>query len=257
MKAFECLLFTNRPIVQALFSGLKGLEHQHFRINCMSIALEALTDHAEEIALATVAAIDVAPDPIAAIELCCKLHEQRPSIALLGIICCKKQICLSHVQALMAAGVTGLLGSFVTPEEILRALELVACGHTVVQLELGDDNNLPLADIMTSRTRGDDTASLKLFVGDEARLLELVAQGLTDREIGQQLYISPSTTHHHIERLCKATGARNRTELAAWAGARGFYGLSQDHGEAEESRGGRLSLRFNHEEISGSRGRES
>src|SRR5438552_856135 len=53
--------------------------------------------------------------------------------------------------------------------------------------------------------------------------LELVARGLSDREIGAVLHLSPHTIKHHVEHLRAEVGARNRTELAAWAGRHGFY----------------------------------
>jgi DNA-binding NarL/FixJ family response regulator len=55
------------------------------------------------------------------------------------------------------------------------------------------------------------------------QLLELVAYGRSDREIGALLHLSPHTVKHRIERLRDALGARNRIELAAWAGRHGFY----------------------------------
>ena len=57
----------------------------------------------------------------------------------------------------------------------------------------------------------------------KVRLLELVALGLPDHEIGNRLFLGPSTVKHQIEDLRAEIGARNRIELAAWAGMHGFY----------------------------------
>ncbi len=54
-------------------------------------------------------------------------------------------------------------------------------------------------------------------------LLELVARGFTDSEIGRTLHLSPHTVKHQLESRAPPSGARNRTELAAWAGRHGFY----------------------------------
>jgi DNA-binding NarL/FixJ family response regulator len=54
-------------------------------------------------------------------------------------------------------------------------------------------------------------------------LLQLVARGLPDHEIGRRLHMSPHTVKHHIEDLRDGLGARNRIELAAWAGRNGLY----------------------------------
>jgi DNA-binding NarL/FixJ family response regulator len=58
----------------------------------------------------------------------------------------------------------------------------------------------------------------------ERLLLELVASGLTDRRIGLRLGRSPITVKHQVQRLRGKLRLRSRVELAAWAGARGFYG---------------------------------
>jgi DNA-binding NarL/FixJ family response regulator len=55
------------------------------------------------------------------------------------------------------------------------------------------------------------------------RIVELVAAGLPDREIARRLHLSPHTVSHHVGRLSEQVGARNRTALAAWAGAHGLY----------------------------------
>jgi DNA-binding NarL/FixJ family response regulator len=59
-----------------------------------------------------------------------------------------------------------------------------------------------------------------------------VAAGLTDHEIGRQLYLSHHTVKHRIDRLRRRVRARNRIQLAAWAGGqealRGDPGLGQE-----------------------------
>jgi DNA-binding CsgD family transcriptional regulator len=49
----------------------------------------------------------------------------------------------------------------------------------------------------------------------ELDVLRLVAQGLTSREVGARLYLSPRTVEKHVERLLVKTGSANRTALAA------------------------------------------
>lgn len=49
----------------------------------------------------------------------------------------------------------------------------------------------------------------------EHDVLRLVAQGLTNAEIGQRLFVSPETTKSHLKNLMRKLGARNRGEAAA------------------------------------------
>jgi DNA-binding CsgD family transcriptional regulator len=55
----------------------------------------------------------------------------------------------------------------------------------------------------------------------EAEVLRLVADGLTNREIGERLFLSPRTVEKHVERLLAKTGAANRSQLVARAARRG------------------------------------
>jgi DNA-binding CsgD family transcriptional regulator len=51
----------------------------------------------------------------------------------------------------------------------------------------------------------------------ELDVLRLVAEGLTSREVGERLYLSPRTVEKHVERLMVKTGSVNRAALAALA----------------------------------------
>jgi DNA-binding CsgD family transcriptional regulator len=51
----------------------------------------------------------------------------------------------------------------------------------------------------------------------EAEVLRLVARGLSNREIGQTLFISEHTAANHIRSILRKTGCANRTEAASYA----------------------------------------
>jgi DNA-binding CsgD family transcriptional regulator len=55
----------------------------------------------------------------------------------------------------------------------------------------------------------------------EADVLDLLAQGMTNREIARRLYLSPRTVEKHVERILAKTTQPNRTALAAFATSRG------------------------------------
>lgn len=52
--------------------------------------------------------------------------------------------------------------------------------------------------------------------GREADVLELVASGLTNREIAERLFLSPRTVEKHVASLLAKTGLRRRSQLAAY-----------------------------------------
>lgn len=53
-------------------------------------------------------------------------------------------------------------------------------------------------------------------------MLRLIADGLTNRQIADQLYISIRTAAVHVGNILAKTGAASRTEAAAWARRKGL-----------------------------------
>jgi DNA-binding CsgD family transcriptional regulator/tetratricopeptide (TPR) repeat protein len=58
--------------------------------------------------------------------------------------------------------------------------------------------------------------------GRETDVLRLVARGLSNREVGRELFISEHTTASHIRSILRKTGCANRTEAAAYAHRHGL-----------------------------------
>lgn len=48
-------------------------------------------------------------------------------------------------------------------------------------------------------------------------MARLVGQGLTNKEIGQALYLSERTAENHVQHILTKLGLRNRSQIAAWA----------------------------------------
>ncbi|MEU2014165.1 helix-turn-helix transcriptional regulator, partial [Nocardia sp. NPDC019302] len=53
----------------------------------------------------------------------------------------------------------------------------------------------------------------------EREVAELVAEGLTNREIAARLVISPRTAQGHVEHVLTKLGFTSRTQVAAWIAA--------------------------------------
>ncbi|MFZ9267360.1 MAG: helix-turn-helix domain-containing protein, partial [Vulcanococcus sp.] len=51
----------------------------------------------------------------------------------------------------------------------------------------------------------------------ELEIIELVAKGLTNQEIGETLMISKRTVDNHVSNVFTKTGAKNRVALLNWA----------------------------------------
>jgi DNA-binding NarL/FixJ family response regulator len=57
----------------------------------------------------------------------------------------------------------------------------------------------------------------------EIEVVQLVAKGYSDRQIGDELYVSPRTVNAHIRNILGKTECGNRTELSVWALEHGIF----------------------------------
>jgi DNA-binding NarL/FixJ family response regulator len=97
------------------------------------------------------------------------------------------------------AGATGYLLKDTPRAELVRAIRAAARGETVL--------SPTVAGRLMTRTRG---PQLELSAR-ETQVLALVARGLTNAEIGRQLFISEATVKTHLLRACTKLGVSGRT----------------------------------------------
>jgi DNA-binding NarL/FixJ family response regulator len=240
MKRSSLLLVTSRPAVRVFLENLGQSAMPPFVVRPVPASADALGAHSGEVGTAMAAVVDVTPDPVAAIQICQELRTRRPSLPLAALLCCPHSVTPWHLRALIAAGVSNLLDLYATPEEALRVLQSVARGNVVLHVQLTNTNghSAVLEDIAAGKEVNGKTGSGRLPARTNAQILELLVHGLSDQEIGRQLHLSPHTVKHYIDRLRGEVGARNRIQLAAWAGREGFLRSSL---EERPTVGGRLA----------------
>lgn len=173
-------------------------------------ALEALFDcpRATSTTDADVALVDT--DGGAAVDAVRSLLGERPDLPVAALVCCPNCADADTLRELLAEGICGVLDLRATPDATRRELEALVGGTSVLHIRLG---HALLRELLASKPP---------LLGLQADVIALVAQGLRDREIGERLHLSPHTVKHRVEQLCRTVGARNRIELAAWAGRNGF-----------------------------------
>jgi DNA-binding NarL/FixJ family response regulator len=183
--------------------------------------MSAVASSKQAIERAMVAVIDTAMESLEAAEICRELQRQRAQLPVVTLLCCPTSLTPWHLEMLASAGVRGIIDLQAAPEEIGRILQRVVRGQAVFHLHVDGDSAGFLPRILAAE-RGRRAEALRLNATD-ADLLGYLAQGLPDRAIGERLHLSPHTIKHYIERLRDTVGARNRIELASWAGRHGFY----------------------------------
>ncbi len=113
----------------------------------------------------------------------------------------------------IAAGAAGYLSKRTSGEELRQAVITTHGGGSVIAPELAGH----LLRQFSGDARGEGSAVRPLLGGRELEILRLVTDGMTDNEIGKQMYISPRTVQNHLTRIREKTGLRRRSELARWA----------------------------------------
>jgi DNA-binding NarL/FixJ family response regulator len=120
-----------------------------------------------------------------------------------------------YVYQALRAGASGFLLKDTPPAELLAAIRVVAGGDAL--LAPGITRRL----IAEFARRPDPTrvapAALQALTGRERVVLGLVARGLSNAEIAEQLVVSPATSKTYVSRLLAKLGARDRAQLVTMA----------------------------------------
>jgi DNA-binding NarL/FixJ family response regulator len=113
------------------------------------------------------------------------------------------------------AGAAGVLAKEASMEELVPALRNAGRGSVAFS---GAGAEMIADDIRARRLLTRDDLIAEQLSDEEWRLLEMIAEGLTNREIGTRLYLSEKTVKAHIGQLLRTLGMARRTQAAAYAG---------------------------------------
>jgi DNA-binding NarL/FixJ family response regulator len=114
---------------------------------------------------------------------------------------------LSLARAAVLAGAEGFLHAGMPPEQIARALHKAHDGEEVLPRKL----LMGLVSEMLTREREPDLSGLS---PRKVEILEMVAEGLSNAQIGKRLYLTESTVKQHLRSAYKALGVKNRNQAA-------------------------------------------
>jgi len=109
--------------------------------------------------------------------------------------------------ASIAAGAAGFLLKQVSAANLLQAIRTVGAGGSLVDTEL-------VNSVMARLRKGDRRDDLAYLTQQEKRVLNLVAEGLTNRQIATRLHLSEKTVRNYVSNVIRKMGVWSRTEAA-------------------------------------------
>ncbi len=121
-----------------------------------------------------------------------------------------------NLREALAAGADGYLLKSVGGQDLAQGIRKAVAGETVIGQEF-------VPKLLQDAQRGVPLGQPEV-TAREQQVLELVAEGLGNKEIAEQLEISARTAQKHLENLFKKFKVHDRTELVAHAFRRGLLG---------------------------------
>ncbi len=121
------------------------------------------------------------------------------------------------------AGASGYVLKQIRGTELVDAVRTVASGQSL----LDPGVTAQVLERLRGGTMGD--ARLESLTDQERRILDLLAEGLTNREIAERMYLAEKTVKNYVSNLLAKMGMQRRTEAAVYAAR-----LSERHRRSTE-----------------------
>jgi DNA-binding NarL/FixJ family response regulator len=182
-----------------IVEGIRSLFHLEERVEWMGHAMTAESCLAF---LATqqpdVILMDINLPDKSGIDLCREVKQKYPAIHVIGLSSFNQQ---SLIGKMIESGASGYVLKNATREELKEAIETVVQGKPFLS---------PEAFSIMSDHKGEQTP---VITRREKEVLSLIADGLTNSEIGDKLFISTTTVDTHRKNLLTKLEAKNTASL--------------------------------------------
>lgn len=123
---------------------------------------------------------------------------------------------VSIVKRLIAEGAKGYLSKDVDRKEMIDAIQRVHQGEVYIASEIKDRYFNSLMHVPLNPTTRIELTS------KEIEIIKLVSTGMTSKEIGEKLFISPRTVDTHRHNILKKLNLPNAAQLSRWAIEKGY-----------------------------------
>ena len=155
-----------------------------------------------------VAVLDVRLPDGSGVDLCRLLHEKREDLACLMLTSFADSEALN---AAVLAGARGYVLKNVRGDDIVTSIRRVAAGEMLISDEQVERARERLRRQFTEDVR------LESLSTQERKILELLSEGLSNREIAEVMFLAEKTVKNYVSNLLAKLGFQRRTEAALFA----------------------------------------
>lgn len=148
-------------------------------------------------------------------EATCMIKKESPSTE---VIILSDREDPEYVVRAVKAGAAGFVFKNASFEELIKAIKTVNSGGSFIQPTL---TRQVLKDLTLPSDKQKETHP-HLLSQRELEVLQYIAQGKTNKEIGKQLFISEKTVKAHLRAIFKKLKVTDRTEAVAYAMREGW-----------------------------------
>ena len=187
--------------IKALLSdtpSIKWMGHATSATECLDAFKEEQPD---------VLFLDINLPGMSGIDLCREIKQHYPTVHIIGLSSFNQ---LSYIQKMMENMASGYLLKNATADELLEAIDIVMAGRTYLSEEV--------AQVIARKS----DAKGPVVTKREKEVLALIADGLTNGEIAEKLFVSQTTVETHRKNLLAKFEVKNTANLVK-LGLQGGY----------------------------------
>jgi len=160
--------------------------------------------------------MDIGLPDMSGIEATKEVKRLAPEVAVVALTIHEDE---EYFFKMLEAGASGYVPKRAAPDELLTAIRVTAGGEVYLYPSLA---KLLVQDYLGEGQTSRQESSLNLLTDREKEVLTLLADGLSNSEIGEQLCISPKTVARHRENIMAKLNLHSRTDLVKYAIRKGI-----------------------------------
>lgn len=160
--------------------------------------------------------MDIAMPAINGLEAAHQLKTRNPSVAVVFLTMHESA---EYFLEALRGGADGYIPKSAPSTEVIEAIQSAARGEVYLHASV---MRFLLQSFLNRPTPDDASDPYQSLTPREREILSLVANGLTNQEIGERLVLSPNTVHRHRTSVMQKLGLHNRFDLLRYCIRRGL-----------------------------------